>query len=65
MTEPLDDDLPDIRDLLGAVKRPTWMKDAECRGLNPNLFFPERGEIVSEEARSVCAECTVSRQCLE
>ncbi len=44
--------------------RPPWMNHAACRGVNPALFFPERGE-TSTPAKQVCADCTVRVDCLE
>ena len=41
-----------------------WQMDANCRGLDPNLFFPERGGEY-REAVAVCAECRVREECLE
>jgi hypothetical protein len=61
------DDGPDEMiefDLMQLVERPRWMKRAACRGLDASLFFPERGEMVSPEARQVCAECEVRVECL-
>lgn len=40
------------------------MLRAHCRGRNPAEFFPSDGVGV-EFARGVCAECPVSRECLE
>lgn len=40
-----------------------WMDDAACKGLNPNLFFPERGASAAE-AKRVCASCPVAADCL-
>lgn len=40
-----------------------WMADARCRGLDTNLFFPERGERV-DEACDVCDVCPVRLECL-
>jgi WhiB family redox-sensing transcriptional regulator len=64
MDEELDDEyeLPEFTFL---VIRPKWMQQAACRGLDASLFFPERGEVVSDEAREICAECPVCRECLE
>lgn len=41
-----------------------WAKQAECRHLNPDLFFPERGEPVTA-AKAVCAGCPVRAECLD
>lgn len=41
-----------------------WMKEANCRGLDPDLFFPERGESI-EPAVAVCRECLVGAECLK
>ena len=41
-----------------------WQKKANCRGVNPNLFFPERG-VSTSEAKAVCAGCQVKDECLE
>jgi WhiB family redox-sensing transcriptional regulator len=40
-----------------------WMREAVCRGMAPDLFFPERGEDV-RPALTVCAECPVRVDCL-
>lgn len=40
-----------------------WVKDAACRGLAVNLFVTERGELIND-AKRVCATCTVSDECL-
>lgn len=45
----------------------SWMADANCRGLDPGMFFPERGTATTEEMhaiRAVCGACTVTEQCL-
>jgi WhiB family redox-sensing transcriptional regulator len=41
-----------------------WQDFANCRGVDPNFFFPERGGSVSE-AREVCKGCVVREDCLE
>ncbi len=41
-----------------------WQDEANCLGLDPDLFFPERGES-TDEAKAVCASCTVREQCLK
>jgi WhiB family redox-sensing transcriptional regulator len=40
-----------------------WRLAAACRGLDPKLFFPERGEDTSA-AKAVCAGCPVRGACL-
>ena len=43
-----------------------WRTLAACRGLDPDLFFPERGDsFTARNAQAVCAACPVAEQCLE
>ena len=47
-----------------------WMTLAECRGMDPELFFPlvGRGNNDPEEirlAKQVCGQCPVSKPCLD
>lgn len=46
------------------MSAPEWMEAAACRGMDTNMFFPERGEPV-DNARAVCARCPVNAECLE
>ena len=46
-------------------QRPAWMDAAECRGLDPNLFFHEQGDQGMAAARRVCAACPSKAECLE
>jgi WhiB family redox-sensing transcriptional regulator len=41
-----------------------WQDDANCLGVDPDLFFPERGAS-TREAKEVCRGCVVREQCLE
>lgn len=43
---------------------PDWHLDAACRGMDPAIFFPERGKS-SRKARATCAQCPVQAECLE
>lgn len=43
---------------------PDWRASAGCKGADPDLFFPERGESTGA-AKAVCRECPVRRDCLE
>ena len=40
-----------------------WMADANCKGMDISLFFLERGQKATE-ARRVCSNCSVARECL-
>lgn len=49
-----------------------WQDRAECKGMDPILFFgPEHAETVREKrdredaAKAVCARCPVQKECLE
>jgi WhiB family redox-sensing transcriptional regulator len=41
-----------------------WQEEANCLGVDPDLFFPERGAS-TREAKSVCRSCEVRVECLE
>jgi WhiB family redox-sensing transcriptional regulator len=41
-----------------------WRQLANCRGVDPELFFPERGEPAAD-AKAVCLGCVVRTECLE
>ena len=41
-----------------------WQDLANCRGANPDFFFPERGAS-TRTAKGICRECTVQADCLE
>ena len=42
-----------------------WEKDARCRGMNTNDFFPEVGANTVGFLRKFCDECPVVRECLD
>jgi len=50
--------------LAAAIARPEWMVEASCRGHDPGIFFPGRGESTAP-ARAICAGCPVTEACLE
>lgn len=41
-----------------------WQDLANCLGVDPDLFFPERGAS-TREAKEVCKGCVVRGDCLE
>lgn len=41
----------------------SWMAYANCLGLDPDLFFPERGTS-TREAKEVCRGCVARERCL-
>lgn len=42
----------------------SWQSRANCMGVDPDLFFPERGAS-TKEAKEVCRGCVVKEDCLE
>ena len=42
----------------------SWQLRANCLGVDPDLFFPERGAS-TREAKEVCRGCVVRDDCLE
>lgn len=41
-----------------------WKLQGSCRGLDADLFFPDRGAS-TRLAKSVCRKCPVQEECLE
>lgn len=42
----------------------SWRHNANCLGVNPDLFYPERGQS-TREAKTVCQGCEARGECLE
>lgn len=40
-----------------------WEELAECRDMDTDIFFPERGE-PNKEAKAACGRCVVRETCL-
>lgn len=58
--------LPAIYDLSDALRFRAWAERANCRGMNPDLFFPVQGDVEgSRRARRVCYACEVRAECLD
>lgn len=49
---------------LGEADELSWQRQANCMGVDPDLFFPERGAS-TREAKEVCRGCVVREECLE
>jgi WhiB family transcriptional regulator, redox-sensing transcriptional regulator len=57
----------DITNLIQLIIQPAerpWQRQANCMGVDPDLFFPERGAS-TREAKEVCRGCVVREDCLE
>lgn len=54
-------DLPTLAELLG---RPSWMDDGACRGQDPDIWHPIRGQDV-RPLKATCAACPVREPCLD
>ena len=55
-------DLSIVEDLIGGM--PSWTEEANCKGADADLFFPERGAS-TRTAKAICRACTVQDECLE
>ena len=54
----------DVINLWGSGEDHGWQTRANCMGVDPDLFFPERGAS-TREAKEVCRGCVVRDDCLE
>jgi WhiB family redox-sensing transcriptional regulator len=59
----LPEGLMALYDEIEAEER-SWQDYANCLGVDPDLFFPERGAS-TREAKEVCRGCVVREDCLE
>ena len=55
---------PNNRAWLNDHEEVQWQQRANCMGVDPDLFFPERGAS-TREAKEVCRGCVVQEDCLE
>ncbi len=42
----------------------SWQLEANCLGVDPDLYYPERGAS-TKEAKAICRGCVVREDCLE
>jgi len=54
----------DVLMMLQGEEDRSWQMQANCMGVDPDLFFPERGAS-TREAKEVCRGCVVRDDCLE
>jgi WhiB family transcriptional regulator, redox-sensing transcriptional regulator len=54
----------DLVELILQTPARAWQRQANCMGVDPDLFFPERGAS-TREAKEVCRGCVVREDCLE
>ncbi len=46
------------------IESRAWQSRANCMGVDPELFFPERGAS-TREAKEICRGCVVRLDCME
>jgi len=67
-TDPDLYDGPELEDydLPTGVKPGPWIARANCAGVDPDLFFPQRGDGPTvRAAKQVCAGCAVRTECAQ
>jgi WhiB family redox-sensing transcriptional regulator len=47
-----------------AIDDLSWREDALCAQVDPEIFFPEKGQ-PTRDAKKICATCDVREQCLQ
>ena len=55
-------------DCLGMMEKEEWFPRAACRGMDPNVFFPNNLATIEEDreiAKRVCGNCEVKDLCRE
>src|SRR5690348_16458568 len=54
-----------VQEIIGGLL-PEWLDDANCKGMDPAIFFPDpwAGQSVAP-AKAICAECVVRSECLD
>jgi WhiB family redox-sensing transcriptional regulator len=56
----------EIVDVLSSWPASSWRANAACSGMNPDLFFPERGDVLGvARAKAICLGCPVTAECLQ
>ena len=50
-------------DILRSTDVDRWRDAAACRGMNPNIFYPE-ARSDEDAAKRICRECVVQNECI-
>ena len=68
----MDEDFLTLDSFLNIVRDRSWMTRAACRGMDPDMFFPERGsnnkdgktanELINT-FKPICETCPVQNEC--
>lgn len=54
-----------LAEQVAAAELLSWRADGACRGMDPALFYPDRGDLDAvRRAKEVCRGCAVQEQCL-
>jgi WhiB family transcriptional regulator, redox-sensing transcriptional regulator len=53
-----------LRTCSSSFDRKLWIAEVNCAGVDPELFFPQRGDPTSE-AKAVCRACPIRAECLD
>lgn len=53
-----------VLDLVDFLDPGPWVESALCRQVDPEVFFPEKGER-NTVARTICGRCEVRVECIE
>lgn len=47
-------------------RNPNWTDQANCKGMDPELFLPERGDNhTANQAKAICEGCPIKDDCLD
>ena len=58
--------IPQLLGFLSDQAERKWIKDAACRGMDTNVFFPSKHESqITRKAKSICSKCPVIEECKE
>ena len=49
----------------GIQDHTSWREVGRCKGVDPEVFYPEDDEDPGDEAKAICAMCPVRETCLE